>query len=247
MLYEIYLITNTVNNKKYIGQTASIKGYEKRFQEHCKNSLIISNNCLYKAMRKYGISNFTVKRLLKNISENEIDFYESLWINKFNTYYGNHCGYNMTFGGRGTNGYIFTDEVREKISDGVKEYWKNLSDEEYNRLCTLRSQNMKGKSKSIEHKRKLSELAKQRTGKKNSFYGHQHSEETKYIISKSNSKMIGMFSLNGDFIMSFTSIKDAVKYLLDNNITNNKSADSRISKICRGIDKSAYGFIWKFL
>lgn len=50
----IYKITNTVNNKKYIGQSVNITD---RWREHRKRA----NNgteYLYQAMRRYGIQNF---------------------------------------------------------------------------------------------------------------------------------------------------------------------------------------------
>lgn len=56
-----------------------------------------------------------------------------------------------------------------------------------------------------------------------------------------------MIDLHTDeIIMEFSSLLKATEYLLENNITSNKGASSRISKICRGIDKSAYGYKWKY-
>ena len=52
----IYLITNTVNGKKYVGQTARPLG--QRIREHT-----ISEYPIGCAMRKYGRENFTVEIL----------------------------------------------------------------------------------------------------------------------------------------------------------------------------------------
>lgn len=50
------MITNKINNKKYIGQSVRI---EIRWREH-KNSYLKNdtNSHLYNAMKKYGIENF---------------------------------------------------------------------------------------------------------------------------------------------------------------------------------------------
>lgn len=248
--YQLYLITNLVNNKKYIGQTNQQKGYRTRFKEHIYESIHSENpiSVLHKAIKKYGSENFSVKLLLHNIPDTSIDFYESLWIDKLDTYYRNNKGYNMTYGGRGTNGYIFTDEVRKKMGNGVKMYWESLDEDEYKRLCKIRSDNMKGKEKSLSHRQKLSEWASTRTGDKNSFYGKHHSDESKKAIGESNSKCIGMYDIENDILLKeFSSIKCATDWLIANNLTTNKNASSRISKICNGIDKSAYGYVWKFL
>ena len=39
MLYELYLITNLINNKKYVGQTNVEKGYKQRFKNHWSEAL----------------------------------------------------------------------------------------------------------------------------------------------------------------------------------------------------------------
>lgn len=48
-------------------------------------------------------------------------------------------------------------------------------------------------------------------------------------------------------LKTFNSALEATNYLIENNLTNNKAANSRILKICKGIDKSAYGFCWKYI
>lgn len=251
--YQLYLITNLINEKKYVGQTNQQKGYLSRFKEHCKCAEKYDGNIsvLHKAIHKYGKENFTVKLLMHNISEDKINFYERLWIEKYNTYYGNHQGYNMTLGGSGTVGYIFTDDSKLKQSNASIHYWENLSKEEYENECKRRSDYWSGKPKSFMHRKHLSEsrvksgIAK---GKNNGFYGKQHSDKTKQAIGEKNSKPIGMYDLvTGELLLTFDSTYKAVEYLLTNNKTKNKYAASRISKICRGIDKSAYGYSWKFL
>ena len=250
--YQLYLITNLINNKKYVGQTIQTKGYKKRFKEHIYSALNHKTHisCLHKAISKYGPDNFEVKLLIHNIPEDKIDFYECLWIDKLNTYYRNY-GYNMTFGGSGVKGYHFTEDVKTRMSCAAKQYWENLSSDEYERQCHLRSERFKGVPKSEEHKKHLSEsritsgVAK---GKNNPFYGRHHSEHSKQLIGQKNSKPIGMFSIEtGECIKKFNSTYEAVDYLLNNNITKNKDAASRISKICRGLGKTAYGYNWKFL
>ena len=65
----IYKITNIINNKSYIGQT--IKTAEERWKEHKAHAFGShpndQNKTLYKAIRKYGVENFTFEVLQDNI------------------------------------------------------------------------------------------------------------------------------------------------------------------------------------
>ena len=45
MTYQIYLITNKLNNKKYVGQTKSSIGYKKRFSDHCSEAKYSYGKC----------------------------------------------------------------------------------------------------------------------------------------------------------------------------------------------------------
>ena len=64
MIGKLYLITNTVNNKKYVGKT--YQEVETRFKQHVSDSIRErnKNRPLYRAMRKYGVENFTVELIV---------------------------------------------------------------------------------------------------------------------------------------------------------------------------------------
>ena len=116
----IYKITNTINNKCYIGQT--IKYAEERWKEHKRSININHPNCinktLYKAMRKYGIENFTFEVLQDNIETYEqLDKAEIYWINYYNSFVK---GYNETFGGQRYHKILPNKEI-------IEDYYKTRS------------------------------------------------------------------------------------------------------------------------
>ena len=59
----IYVITNNINNKQYVGKTNL--SIQKRFQEHINDSKqqIKEHRPLYNAFNKYGINNFSIRIL----------------------------------------------------------------------------------------------------------------------------------------------------------------------------------------
>lgn len=92
----IYLITNDINGKQYVGKTN--RSIDKRFQEHLRSSKrkCCEKRPLYSAIRKYGIEHFHVDMLEECSAENSAQR-EIYWIDKLNTC-GYH-GYNATKGG----------------------------------------------------------------------------------------------------------------------------------------------------
>ena len=108
----IYLITNKVDGKQYVGQTRShYKNHDKyrpygikfRFKNHMNkaqcNSSTSQSTYLCNAVRKHGRENFSVEEIevcnLEHLDEREIH-----WIKEYNTMFPN--GYNLTFGGKST-------------------------------------------------------------------------------------------------------------------------------------------------
>lgn len=104
----IYLITNLVNNKKYVGQTR--QQLNKRWSLHIAESKTYSERPLYRAINKYGLHNFKI-RILEECNVDVLNEREIYWINSLDTY---HHGYNATTGG---DYFEHSDETKQKISE----------------------------------------------------------------------------------------------------------------------------------
>lgn len=111
----VYIITNEVNGKSYIGKCTD---HKERWRRH----LIIAQNgpsdlrfqIVHRAIRKYGKENFTFKILETWPDEPKALAREVCLIDKYNTFKG--AGYNCTSGGEGISGFRFSDEAKQKMS-----------------------------------------------------------------------------------------------------------------------------------
>lgn len=92
----IYKITNTINNKVYIGLSNNI---EERWKTHKKRYKIKTDKeyekHLYRAFRKYGLDAFTFE-IIEICSKEQLPNREIYWISYYNSYAN---GYNETPGG----------------------------------------------------------------------------------------------------------------------------------------------------
>lgn len=84
----IYLITNTVTGKRYVGQSCDIKY---RWYQHISNP---EKNQLYKDFKQYGLINF-IFQIIEECNPRYLDEKEYFWIQQFNSY---EDGYNSTIG-----------------------------------------------------------------------------------------------------------------------------------------------------
>jgi len=93
----VYLITNLVNDKQYVGQT--VETIEERFSNHCT----CKTQVISKAIKKYGKENFTVQELAIAYNKKKSNFLEGLYLSWFNTLAPN--GYNIKdiIDGKGKN------------------------------------------------------------------------------------------------------------------------------------------------
>lgn len=127
--YDVYKITNKINNKVYIGITS--KGISARWKEHLWNA---EHGCpfkLHNALRKYGKENFTIELIDFCNSWEELTEKEKYYIAQYKST-EDEFGYNLTEGGDGTIGRIVTDETREKIRQ--KAIGREVSDETRQKL-----------------------------------------------------------------------------------------------------------------
>lgn len=167
----VYLIQNLTNGKCYVGQHSGddIDWY---FQENIKSALRGSTGkrLLYRAIRKYGASSFSVSCIYTPADKEEMDRAEIAFIKLFGTK-NPGLGYNLTDGGDGALGLVATEETRKKLraaglARGIhencrsaqKEYLKTrvFTDEHRQKLSAVR----KGVKFSEETLKKMSDAKK---------------------------------------------------------------------------------------
>ncbi len=113
----IYVVTNKVNGKRYVGQT--IQRLEDRWSKHCSRS----SGCpiLGRAIRKYGRMSFTVEVVsacstLGQLNDAEayfVDHYQSMTPDGYNVLRGGDASHSMT-------GVVRSQETRERFSAARK-------------------------------------------------------------------------------------------------------------------------------
>ena len=103
----IYLITNLLNGKKYVGKTTQT--LKRRINQHKHGNIHID-----KAIQKYGRENFKVEVLEECYTVEQLNEREIFWIAALNTKVPN--GYNITDGGEGNLGLSHTKETRDQMS-----------------------------------------------------------------------------------------------------------------------------------
>jgi group I intron endonuclease len=121
-LGEVYCITSP-SNKKYIGQCVKILssgknwGYLNRWKQHISDSKNGKDYCrlLNNAIRKYGSQNFIIE-IVKECNIIDLDYYENLYINTFNTMTPN--GYNLISGKTESRQSDETKELRRQSMIG---------------------------------------------------------------------------------------------------------------------------------
>lgn len=191
----IYKITNLVNGHFYIGQTT--KTIETRFMQHWRDATSLkcgkeSQTVLHRAMRKYGIENFSIE-VLEECPDEMLSEKEIFYIDKLNAFYGKD-GYNMTFGGNcGTPLKLDWDRLNELWNMGLD-------------------------TADIATKMGLT-IGQVRNGLQRVTDGYSPKESrsrsaVKYHpkIDEKIRKPIDMYDINGNFLMHFQSIRDASVY-----------------------------------
>lgn len=194
----IYLTTNLVNGKVYVGQ--HIVKSPKDFND----GYLGSGTLFQRSLRKYGKDNFKRKILKVCYSLNQLNAFETYYIKKYNPNLDPNVGYNQCPGPIDVCGRLNPaklPEVREKIRKGTKEYWKD-NFEAKNKVSIRR----KGKKASKETREKLSKshigikrnetwlkkLSESNSGKNHWAWGKTFTEEHRRNLSKGiKGKMAG--------------------------------------------------------
>ena len=141
MLVHIYLITNRITEKYYVGQTSL--SLAKRYRTHTRSAKINSKRgCrrLQHSMQKHGIENFTIEEIATANSTEEANNLETVWITALDST-NPSVGYNLSAGGGSLRGL----RAWNKGLKGSQEAWN------------------KGLHHSAETKAKIGETSKGRT------------------------------------------------------------------------------------
>jgi group I intron endonuclease len=166
---KIYLITNLINNKMYVGQTKST--LKRRFNQHCEPKI---KTAMGMAIQKYGRENFSIVILQDDITElDELNILEKKYIKDLGTMVPN--GYNVEEGGKS---FPMSEATKRKISiankgrnvtwgykvsEGAKKLWE---DPEYRERQTKQRYKKRGKYREGITKKMLRKLVDMESFKK---------------------------------------------------------------------------------
>jgi len=205
----IYSIQNTLNSKCYVGQSTELDIYT-RWRNHFKNN----SNCRYlkNALNKNGKDAFKFQIICICFDE-DLNRFEEEYMKSFNSSVPH--GYNLRAAG---NHGKHHEETKAKIS-------KTLTGRKLEGISWH-----KGKTKSDEQKRKISEKLK---GVKKVI------TENHLAQFKKQCKKVIQYDIDMNKITEFESCTAAAHF------TNNYFSQSNISRAC--LKNTKYkGFIWKY-
>lgn len=229
----IYKVTNTINNKIYIGQT--VRTLKERKQEHLLSAKQGYKFKFYNAIRKYGEDVFTWEVIQYCSTVQELNEAEAYWVAYYDSY---NNGYNMTPGGefnpmldkeiqRKHLAKVQSEEFRRKVSNTMKKY---VSEHGF----------------SEEHRQKISESMKGNTN----FKGHKLSESHAKALQSSHYKKVIAF-VNDKEVCRFNSVKEATKWYYDTFIPKERSYNytslaDKIKKYSKGAKSDMNNVRWEY-
>lgn len=177
----VYIIKNLINGKVYIGQSIDIQN---RFLNHKSESFNPKSNAyntaIHRAIRKYGIDNFSFE-IIEECKKEDLYEREKYWIKYYNSY---GEGYNLTPGGEGVVSIDY-DKARKLWDDGlsIAQIASEMNCSKHTIIFALKNYENYNSELSFQRGRKI-------TGEKRS------------------KRKIYQYSLDGDFIREYNSSKE---------------------------------------
>ena len=212
----VYLVTNKINNKKYIGKDTNNR-----------SNYLGSGTYIKQAIQKYGKHNFEKTILEYCNSKEELILKEEYWLKKFDAE-NNPEFYNKTNKSFGNSGQ--TEEGKKRISI-AKKGWQPTKEQKIKM-----SENRKGHSMYTEEwKQKISK----------STQGIKKSEEYKELMKEkmggntNRRKKVIQYDMEGNFIKEWD-------YVLEAAYSLGKKTGAAITEVCSGKRKSIYCYVWKY-
>ena len=240
----IYLVKNLVNGKMYFGIT--INDFDTRYYGNIlKNT---HNEHLKSSIEKYGIENFEINEQFDvAYSEDDLWDLEDMYMCLYNTL-DRRYGYNKRRSGSKRKGHgKHSEESIKKMRESHKQQIANMTEEEKQQWKQKISEAGKGRIVTEETRQKTKQTWKDKSEEEKEKHrrivseskkGKPRSEETKRKLRKARSKPVNQYDLDGNYIQTFNSTKEADEWL---------GVKHQVGDCCRGRTKTCHGFIWKYV
>lgn len=237
----IYKITNSINNKIYVGQTYDLNYRWNRHKSDLNNNKH-SNNHLQSSWNKYGKDNFKYE-IIEKCELDVIDDREIYWITHYDSIKN---GYNQCEGGLGCRGYKHTEEelmkmraiqnpkkvIQFDLKGNIIKEWESAS--QASKQLNLYSLAIK---KGCERKNYVKTV-----GSYIWMYKDEYEQEglNNYYLSqtKLNTKKINQYDMNMNFIKTWESVKSIADEL--------GYSQASIRNNCTSKTKFSHGCIWRY-
>lgn len=225
----IYVISNDINDYKYVGQT--INNLSKRFREHINEANFGGcNSILHNAILKYGKEHFYINEISRHVATTKNELIDILsseevkWISKLNTIRPN--GYNILEGGNRPP----IQELRP-----IDQYSKN------GKLLKSFSSIIEA-CESLDRNASSSHISECCRGILCTAYGYiwRYKDEpfNKYAINDNRTVSVDQYSLDGELLNTYSTIIE-----IPSEICNCLSS---VSACCKGKLKTTSGYVWRY-
>ena len=216
VLCGIYCIENTINQKKYIGQSIDIY---RRWKQHQSGT---TGCAISTAIVKYGINNFSFK-ILELCNQQLLNEREVYWIEYYDTY---NNGYNETKGG---------DNISNRVKTPIKAY-----DINGNYIKTYESLHEAARENNCSVSQIYNVLQHERITAGGLQF--RYINDNMPILSVANRqgqiREIIQLDLDNNIIAEFKTIAEASR--------KTGAYAPSIGRVCRGIKNTTHGFKWQY-
>ena len=193
-----------------------------------------SNNPVRRKHKHYTTYGTGVKLEIIDSCDNDKQTWKSLesyWIDQF-TQWGFKLENKNKGGGGPTN---YNEESKQKMSKPRKEgTGLKISN-------TLKNNN---------HSKYYTQVVKDKMSKKLKGISKKFTEEHKINLAKANlkskGKIVECYTLSGDYMLSFSCLREAAEWLIKDQPNISKNVAKQIKDCCNGRQKKCHGYFWKY-